>query len=194
MWIQSLCCWVNLVLYILMALSIIGNTMANELSLVCTRSVLRGIINVTSRIVKDVVIFYEKGFKQPTNSGKFDKEGKDKKIDKCSKYCKCICIHEFAQYYHQTHQCVLNVIKFLCVSTSVLGCIWVYFTIVRKCNICYFITTFTAIFKKWYSNTIYLPSRETLESKFLSSISMTWKCDINISQIDDWLLLWNGCR
>ena len=152
MWIQSLCCWVNLVLYILMALSIIGNNIANELSLVCTRirnvNILRGIINVTSRIVKNGVILYENGIEQPTNSGKFDKEGKDKKIDKCSKYCKCICIHEFAQYYHQTHQCVLNVIKFLCVSTSVLGCICVYFTIVSKCNIYYFITTFRAIFQK----------------------------------------------
>ena len=29
--------------------------------------------------MKDVVIFYEKGFEQPTNSGNFDKEGKDKK-------------------------------------------------------------------------------------------------------------------
>ena len=29
--------------------------------------------------MKDGVIFYEKGFEQSTNSGKFDKEGKDKK-------------------------------------------------------------------------------------------------------------------
>ena len=62
-----------------MALSIIGYHIANELSSVCTMSILRGIINVTSRIVKDGMIFYEKGFEQPTNSGKFDKEGKDKK-------------------------------------------------------------------------------------------------------------------
>ena len=148
-----MCCWVNLVLYHHLLPEI---TYPNELSLFCnvkwlinrSISVLRGIINVTSRIMKNVVIFYEKGFEQPTNSGKFDKEGKDKKIDKCSKYCKCICIHEFAQYYHQTHQCVLNVIKFLCVSTSVLGCICVYFTIVSKCNLYYFITTFRAIFEK----------------------------------------------
>ena len=42
-------------------------------------SVLRGVINVTSRIVKNGVILYGNGIEQPTNSGKFDKEGKDKK-------------------------------------------------------------------------------------------------------------------
>ena len=42
-------------------------------------SILRGIINVTSRIVKNGVILYGNGIEQPTNSGKFDKEGKDKK-------------------------------------------------------------------------------------------------------------------